>query len=344
MFAQKIHQSVFRRLGLCLSRSLLCGIVCLFCFAVSPGFVFAQPEKKQLSAGETIEAKLSGKNEIAYGVRLAAGEYIRIDVCSMGSSLLVLARNPDRSEASRWYVDRGFPQPIAWIARAGGGYEFSLRIPKGNYSEQTVSMKLASRGKVESGDLRQMVDASRALSDAAYLRQQETADSLSKSLGKYRETLQKWSGLKDLPLMRAYIQCQIGDLLAEMSEYDRALIEYNRAGTLDTERQLKARILNSIGYVYLHQHKFQEAATLFADALKISCSTGDRWAEALSRHNLGATYYYQEKNSEAQESLHEALKIRTSLNDDLGQAGTHLILGYCYHALKEIQQAQEHYG
>jgi CHAT domain-containing protein/uncharacterized protein HemY len=287
------------------------------------------------------DSEISAGKTVSYSIKLTNGEFIQIELFSMGTDLLAAAVSPSNESIGEWRVARSLPQPIAWIADLPGTYRLQISILKGRYSNQHYRIKIVSQRKPTPKD-RKCIIGSQLQSAAVRLNREWDITSLTKSIEKYREALEIWRLLDDFRL-QAFVLCQIGEVYKLTSQHKKAMDVYVQARDIEAGPEIKARILNSIGELYRRESDNAKSIRCVGEALEISRSARDRWSEGISLQNLGIVNYLESNNKVAQKLLFESLSIRASIHDYLGLAETHLNLGYTYHAQKEMKKAQSHY-
>jgi tetratricopeptide (TPR) repeat protein len=291
--------------------------------------------------GGIIDSEISAGEAESYDVKLNHGEFIQLELFSMGTDLLVTATGPNHQQAGKWYAARALPQPIAWIADLPGTYRLQISILKGSYTNQNYRVKSVSQRRPTPQD-RKRIAGSQLQSAAIALNREWNIAALVMSVKKYQEAFEMWHLLDDLH-MQAFVLCQIGEVYKLISENKKAMDAYVQAQRIDAGPEIKARILNSLGQLYKRESDNPKSIKCLSEALEISRSTGDRWSEGMSLQNMGIVYYLMSNNKEAQKLLYEALSIRESIRDYFGLAETHLNLAYTFHAQKNFIKANKHY-
>jgi hypothetical protein len=77
-------------------------------------------DSRVLNPGSVIESAISTKETISHNVKLMRGEFIHVELCAMGTDLLITVIGPNHQLIGKWYAARSLPQPIAWIADLPG--------------------------------------------------------------------------------------------------------------------------------------------------------------------------------------------------------------------------------
>jgi len=134
-------------------------------------------------------------------------------------------------------------------------------------------------------------------------------DAAAESLNEKK--LERW------PLAEAEIRATLGfaywslGLYEQAASHDERALEIRRAH-LDTRDTLLQSIIETLGWVYFDQNRFEEAETLFVEAVEANLQVEDEdnwWDAPISMNMLASLYYVQGRFQEANEYALKALQI-----------------------------------
>ena len=168
-------------------------------------------------------------------------------------------------------------------------------------------------------------------------------DAASKSLNDEKK-LQRW------PLAEAEIRATLGFAYWSLGLYDQAASHDERAleirrTHLAKENTLLQSIIETLGWVYFDQNRFEEAEKLFVEAVEANLGVEDEdnwWDAPISMNMLASLYLVQGRFSEANEYCLKAMEIvRSHLGEPL-VSNIHT-LACCYHLQGRYKEAEEQY-
>ena len=114
------------------------------------------------------------------------------------------------------------------------------------------------------------------------------------------------------------LQADLGDVLRNMGDYDRARIAYQQslaiAKELGDARQ-EAVVMGQLGTLALRQGKLAEAAQSYQSALKIFRGLNEPASEAVAWHQLGMVYQEARQWDAAEGAYRESARIEESLGN-----------------------------
>jgi CHAT domain-containing protein/tetratricopeptide (TPR) repeat protein len=139
---------------------------------------------------------------------------------------------------------------------------------------------------------------------------------------------------------------RMGEVRANLSEYDTAISTLNQALALHKEvnnRAGEAEAINYIGFVYRKLGEYSRSLELHRQALEIARQIANRQVEGESLHNIAAVSADLGEYGEALELYRQALAIRRQIGDRRGEGRTlNNMAGVC-DSLGDSQQALEYY-
>jgi DNA-binding SARP family transcriptional activator/Tfp pilus assembly protein PilF len=107
------------------------------------------------------------------------------------------------------------------------------------------------------------------------------------------------------------------------------------------DRAAEATALRNLGFVYLRQDGYQEAASHFLQALALFRETGDRYGQASVLANLGVLEGQQRHGQRAVSYLRQALAVQRELGNRAAEASALGNLGCAYELQGRYRQAAE---
>ena len=156
--------------------------------------------------------------------------------------------------------------------------------------------------------------------------------------------LERW------PLAEAEIRATLGfaywslGLYEQAASHDERALEIRRAH-LAKEDTLLQSIMETLGWVYFDQNRFEEAEKLFVEAVEanLGVEDEDNWMDApISMNMLASLYYAQGRFSEANEYCLKAMEIvRSHLGEPL--VSNRHTLAWGYHLQGRYKEAEEQF-
>ena len=169
-------------------------------------------------------------------------------------------------------------------------------------------------------------------------------DTASKSLNEEKK-LERW------PLAEAEIRATLGFNYWSLGLYEQAALHDERAleirrARLAKENTLLQSIMETLGWVYLDQCRFDKAETLFVEAVEANLQVEDEdnwWDAPISMNMLASLYYVQGRFREANEFCLKALQIvRSHMGEEHGALVSNLhTLAWGYHLQGHYEEAEQ---
>jgi CHAT domain-containing protein/Tfp pilus assembly protein PilF len=304
-------------------------------------------DARALEPGKSIERDLAGGGSHSYQLRLAAGQFCHVVVDQRGIDVVVALYGLDGAKIVE--VDSpnevNGPEPVSLLAEASGNYRLEVRAPEKNAPAGRYEVKIEELRAAIPQD-KSRIAAQKAFTDAKSLRNQRTAESLRRAIGKYQETLSLWRTLDDRR-MEAYSLNEMGLIYGDLGEYQKALDSYTQARTiykLIGDPRGQAGMLTNIGWIYGALGEYKKAIEFTEQGLAAHRALGDRHYEPLLLSNIGANYAKLGEYQKALDIHMQVLSIRGAGNDRGGQAITLNNIANCYELLGERQKALDYYG
>lgn len=139
---------------------------------------------------------------------------------------------------------------------------------------------------------------------------------------------------------------QLGNLLALLRAYDRAMRHYQKALQLSQtlgRRAQMANLLVHLGIIHHERGDYEAALELYEKALTTFEALGNRKGIADSLHNIGMIHQQRGDFDAAMKDYRRALAITKELNDHLGVAGSLHQIGRIYQERDDYEAAMEHF-
>ena len=191
----------------------------------------------------------------------------------------------------------------------------------------------------------QKTAAGRAFGEAERLRNEGSAESLSKAIKQYEEALALYKAASDRS-SEALTLNNIGLVYDSLGETQRALDFFNQALPVlkvIADRSGEAAILGNIGLVHSSLGEQQRALEFYNQALSILRAVGDHSSEARILNNIGRVYDSLSNGQRALEYYTQALALWRTVGSVGGEASTLNNIGSAYDALGEREKALEYY-
>jgi CHAT domain-containing protein len=300
-----------------------------------------------LEQGKPIERKLAGGEAHPYRLMLTAGQFCHVVVDQRGIDVAVALYRPDGERVVE--VDsptyRNGPELLSLLAEASGSYRLEVRSVEKNAPAGSYGIKIEELRAATTRDKSRIV-AQTAFTDAKSLRNQRTAESFRRAIGKYQEALSFWRTVGDRR-MEAYSLNEMGLIYGDLSEYQKALdslIEAHATYKLLGDLRSQAGMLSNIGWIYGNLGEYQKSVDFHEQALEAHRGMGDRFDEPRSLSNIGSSYSRLGEYQKALDIHLRVLSMRRAGGDRAGQAITLNNIGNCYEHLGEKRKALDYYG
>lgn len=282
----------------------------------------------------------------AYGIRLAAGWYLRLSVEQQGVDLVATFAGPSGPPLLTVDSPTGAhgKEELEVVARQGGVHRLELRPftaeAAGDYRVRVGALRRAT----EADRRRAAAAAAFAAGDALRGAPEDPQKSAERrALAAYRRAAALWRHLGD-GRREALATRRIGQVLADLGEtrraaatLDHALALYRRLGEAADE----ARVANDAGNAHRRLGRPDAAAERFTRALKLARAGGHRLIEATARNNLALLDESEGRVEAALASYEAALEVWEELDDRPRQAATLHNLGACYSLMGRLPEAAD---
>ena len=148
-------------------------------------------------------------------------------------------------------------------------------------------------------------------------------------------------------LDKAKIYSHKGNIYEDLSNYNKALEFYNKSLQIYSQLDDKQGIsaaLNQIGNVYYRWSDFENAIKYYDKGLKIRKQINDKAGIPSSLNNLGNIYYSWGKFKKALEYYLQAYNLKQNLNDKTELPSYIINIGSAYLSLKDYKNARKYYN
>lgn len=304
-----------------------------------------QTEIRELKQGQVIERELAGGEAHTYRIAPASGQYLKVVVEQKGIDVMVRIVGPDGKKLTEVDNDPavGFESAFV-VSEASGDHRLEVRSSNKEAKTGRYALKIEELREATSKD-RVHVAGQKAVEEANQLRDQQTAESRQKAIGKYEEAL---------PLLRdvgdkkgeaytlnelGFVNSGLGDPKKALESYGQALLLWIAVG----DRLNEANTLNNIGIVYWKLSELQKALEYYDRALPLLRDVGNRKGEAITLNNIGLIYHGLGELQKALEYFGRSLPERRAVGDRQGEAATLTNIGEVHRRLGELQKAIEYY-
>lgn len=190
-----------------------------------------------------------------------------------------------------------------------------------------------------------LASAERALADADKLTAEWKSDSLKLAARKYARAQVLFHSAGEFRREAETLE-KLGNVSALLSDYQNAILHYNRALPLTSQikdERLEALILTKLGDAYLEMANVKKGLPVCSQALEISERIGYEEGTALALNCQGVANSISNDMSQAQEQLERARALAEKIQVESVIALTQLNLGYLYSDLGNVELALTSY-
>lgn len=298
-----------------------------------------------LVSGRAVGRELSSGEAHSYYITLYAGQYLRVVVEQQSIDAGVTLFGPDGRVLARVNCRQYGPSPVSLIADSDGRYRLEVRAAESAHAHGLYDLKVEEIRSATPQD-NQRVIAEQTVAEGEQLLKEWKAESSRRAIDKLKDSLSLWRAIGDRREEARTLR-RIGDIYQPFCEYQNALTVYRQALLLDREtkdRWGESETLNQISYVYISLGENQKALEQCTKALKSSQETGNRRGEAAALNNIGEVNNWSGDLQRALEFYRRALSIWRAIGDRRGQAQTYTYLGYTYSDLGQVNEALDAYN
>lgn len=305
----------------------------------------------QLEMGKPIVRELAGGQSHAYGLTLAAGQYLHVVVDQRGIDIEVVLLAPDGKELTTVDSPNGTQgrEPVYWITEAPGVYRLEVRALEKGAAPGKYEVKievLRAEANEDRAQIKARVPAQAAYYEGERLRRETTAESLRKAIEKYEEALHIRLEVGDhreaaQTLDRiASIYFSFGETEKAFSCLDQELSQWRKSG----DRLGESNALNNIGLVHVRVGERRKALDFYNQALIINRDLGDHDSEGITLSNIGQAYHFLGDAQKAIDYFDESLRLARARNDRRGEAILLNNIGSVYRDFGNLQKALDYFG
>ena len=296
-----------------------------------------------LTLGAPVRQQVSGGEVHDFRVALKQGQYLRVIVEQQGINVAVKILGPDGLSLIEKDSPNGLQrrESVSIIAAATGDYIIQVRCDKaprpGAYEIKVQELQEPTPENIV------RVKAELAFAAGQKLRREGTAESRTKALDRYKETLSLWREVKDVH-EEAYTLCilgwtykALGDLAETTNYLGQAAVLLRNEG--DSAGQAYA--LNETGAAHRDLGNPLMALDFYQQALVLRRAAADRGGEAQLLNNVGLIYANTGQQQKALENYRQALPLWQAVSDRSNEANTLNNIAGAVNELGESAQALE---
>ena len=152
---------------------------------------------RELKLGQSIERELAGGAAHSYKVLLTSGQYLKVVVDQKGIDVVIRVFGPDGQKLREVNeTPAAFLESTFLIAEAAGMYRVEVESSSKDAKSGTYEIRITDLRESTSKD-RIQVSAQKIFDEANQLRDQQTAESQRKAIGRYEEALPLWREVGD---------------------------------------------------------------------------------------------------------------------------------------------------
>jgi len=148
-------------------------------------------------------------------------------------------------------------------------------------------------------------------------------------------------------IKKAYIHFSLGLIYDQISEYDKALSNYQLAACLYNKLNVKVsygNILNNIGITYETLTVYDTALEYYLKSLEVYRQIEDKEGIAHTYNNIGNIYQTMNNFTKAREYYLRSMDIYKELEDKSGISSSLNNIGILYDEMKEYDKALDYYN
>jgi CHAT domain-containing protein/tetratricopeptide (TPR) repeat protein len=300
-----------------------------------------QTEAIELKPGEIVKRKIKGNEADAFSLRLAAGQYARLEITWRGADLVASVTKPDAKQLFEFDTQVNGPRAtsLSMIADEAGLYKLKVQLVETQSVNGSYELKLEDVRSPSPSDENRLA-AEKSMVEAQHQKLKEAA------VSKYEEAIQLWREVKDAEgeanALRglANLYKTGGNLEKAEKSYNAAIALWQQSG----DRQSEAYLLIDLGLARQSLASAESALGVYNEALLKFQNIKDSRGEALASYSLGLANARLGKLSEALKFYEAALKIYQAEGDSFLEARTLNNMGGAYGVLGEHDKALELYG
>jgi CHAT domain-containing protein/Tfp pilus assembly protein PilF len=303
----------------------------------------AQGEIRQLVIGQPIDREITSGETHQYALRLASGDYIRVELEEGVNDLGLTIVDPDGRSLVVSNNSATSVESASVVAEREGEFRVVTRLAEKTGVVSRYQVRIMEWRKATAQD-RDCARARQAFEEGKRLYAQRTPESLRGAVGKFEESLAIHKAAGD----RRGEACDLYHLgLTEDLQNDRkksleylqqALPLFQALG----DRKAQSRALVEIGSNLNALDQKQQALEYFNQALSLTRELGDRFYEGYTIASISLTYGAMGDRQLANEYQRQAMEIRRSLGDRRGEAISLAGIGGNYEAMGDKQKALEY--
>jgi CHAT domain-containing protein/Tfp pilus assembly protein PilF len=299
-----------------------------------------------LQPGKPVKGELAEGQTHSYRIELASDQYLHVIVEQRGADVMLATFGPNGKQIAEINNSKGTQglEHLFLITVVGGSYRLEVRpsgkgTPAGGYEVRVEELRAATEQD------KYRMAANLAFAQAEVLRALGTAESLRKSVEKYKDSISLWQAVRDSRNEAATLLL-LGKVYDDLGEKQQALDTYAKA--LPYWRGAKdgrglAAVLGFIGKVYDGLGRKQEALDKYEEAWPLWRAVPNIRGEAALLNNIGKVYSDLGEKQTALDKYKEAQALWRAAGDNRGLAASLNNIGGIYRSLGLPQKALENY-
>lgn len=300
----------------------------------------------RLETGKSIKREINGGQTHSYVVTLTEDQFLRVVATQQGADVVLVLFGPTGKQINEINEAKSTQgtEHLSVLTVLAGSYRVEVRSAGKNAPAGAYEIKIDELRAATTEDKYWMA-ANLAFMQGEVLRAEGTAESLRKSLLRFKDSLLLWQALKDRR-NEAYTHFMLGAVYNGLGENQAALDVCNKA--LAYWRRVAdngglAPTLNLIGQVYDALGRKTEALERFEEALPLWRKLGNNLGAASVLNRLGTVLRDIGEKQKALDKYKEAQSLWRDAKFPRGQAAALNNIGGIYMALGLPQQALENY-
>jgi CHAT domain-containing protein/Tfp pilus assembly protein PilF len=300
-----------------------------------------------MTPGQPVAREMRGGEQHSYGVKLSAGQYMRIALDQKGIDVVLALFGADGKpllEADNNLSGSGGIEVVSLVADASGNYVFHVSSLEKDAAPGRYEVRIEELRTATDAD-RTRVAAERSYFVAAKLQSVRTAESRRKAIEAYGEALRLMREASDRR-GEGMTLTNLGSIHYYLSEPQKALEYLEPASTIWNtlgDRHLAAVTLVLKGGAYNALGEPLRALESYSTALPVLRAFGDRNGEALSFTQIGTVYRVFNEPQKALDNYLQALPLWRVIGDRRNEATVLNNVGTVYGILGEPEKAFQYF-
>ncbi|MEW6211263.1 MAG: CHAT domain-containing tetratricopeptide repeat protein [Acidobacteriota bacterium] len=304
-------------------------------------------QTRSLEPNKPAEDKLAAGQSHHYLLDLVEGQYVRIMMEKNTADLILVLSRPDGEKITE--AKSASPQePLGaiLIASLSGKHLIEVRSLARSGTDTHYKLSIAELRTATQTD-HSRAAAAKAYTEGARLIEQDTKQSLTDSIEKFKAAMSLFSAIgerKDEAAMLGYL----GYVYHKLNRHEEAIQSYTQALSIYKavrDSRSEAAMLANTAAVYERLGEKQKAIQSHQQSLAVARETGNKDGEAVALNSIGRIYNSMGENRKALEFYNQTILLHRNAGNRRGEAdalrtaaGIHFFLTEYQNALDLLNQ------